>query len=131
MDNFNSSAAQNLKTFARVLRIRVGCADDNLFDSSGDDGIRAGRRAAARATRFERDVKYRAARRVAVFLRVAERLDFRVRQACAPVPAVADDFSAFDQNRADHRIRRRCAEASPGEPERKAHELDVRHRRAS
>ena len=61
VDDFNSRAPQNLETLARVFRIRVSRADDNLFYSGGDDGVRAGRRAAVRAARFERDVKCRAA----------------------------------------------------------------------
>jgi hypothetical protein len=49
---------------------------------------------------------------VPALLRVAERLDFRVWSTRVPVPAAPDDFSAFDQNRADHWIRRSRAAAS-------------------
>jgi hypothetical protein len=37
---------------------------------------------------------------------------FRVRQSRAPMPAAPDDFSAFHQHRADHRIRRSRAVAA-------------------
>jgi hypothetical protein len=57
------------------------------------------------------------------FLRIAERLDFRVRQTRSPVPAAPDDLTAFHQHRADHWIRRSRAVAAPGEPEGEAHKL--------
>jgi hypothetical protein len=47
------------------------------------------------------------------------------------LPGEPDDFAAFHQNRTDHRIRRSCAVATPGEAEGKAHELGFRHSRAS
>jgi hypothetical protein len=100
-----------------MFRVRVNRADNNAFDAGGDDGVRAGRRATLRATRFERYEKRRAARIMAAFLRVAERLDFRVRSAGAPVPAASDDFAAFHQYRAHHWIRRSRAVTAPGEPE--------------
>src|ERR1700739_2374626 len=112
-----------------MFRIRISRADDNFFYSRSNDGVRARRRAPVRAAWFERDKKLRAARMVAAFLRVAERLDFRVRQTHAPMPAAPDDFSTFHQHRADHWIRRSRAPAPPGEPEREAHELGIRHRR--
>jgi hypothetical protein len=56
---------------------------------------------------------------VAALLRVAERLNFRVRQARAPMPAAPDDFSAFHQNGADHRVRRSRAIAAPREAQGK------------
>src|ERR1019366_5062331 len=121
--HFNLRAPQNLETFARVFRIRIGGADDDAPDAGGDDGIRARRRATVRATRFERDVKCRAARIVAAFLRVAERLDFRMRQTGALMPATPDDFPAFHQHCADHRNWRSRAVAAPGKPEGVSHEL--------
>lgn len=114
-----------------MVRIRVNCADNHAFDASGDDGVRARRRATVRGTGFECHVKRRTARVVTALLRVAERLDFRVWQARAPMPAASDDFSALHQNRAYHRIRRSRAVAAPGEPEGEAHESGVRHRRAA
>jgi hypothetical protein len=62
VNNFNSRAPQNFETFAGMFWIRIGRADDNFFYSGGDNGVRARRRAAVRATRFERDIKRRAAR---------------------------------------------------------------------
>jgi hypothetical protein len=64
---------------------------------------------------------------LAAFLSIAERLDFRVRQAGAPMPAAPDDFSTFHQYRADHWIRRSRVVTAPGEPEGVSHELGVRH----
>ena len=110
-----------------MFRIRIRRADDDCSYSGGDDGVRAGWRAAVSATWFERDVKRRAAWIVTALLSVAERLDFRVRQTRAPMPAAADDFPAFHQHRADHRIRRSRAEAAPCEPKGEAHELVISH----
>jgi len=101
--------------------IRIGCADDDASDAGGDDGIRARRRATVCATGFECDVKRRAARIVTAFVRAAKRLDFRVRQARAPMPAASDDFAAFHQHRADHWIRRSRAVAAPGEAQSRPH----------
>src|SRR5665213_1992928 len=127
MNDFNSRAPQNLKTFARMFWIRVSCPSDNFFYAGGNNFFRAWRRAAMRAAWFERDVKGRAARIEIVFFCVEQRLDFRVRQTRAPMPAAPDDFAAFDQHRADHRIRRSRAAAAPGEPEGEAHEKGVIH----
>jgi len=110
-----------------MFRVRIGRADDDAFDSRRDDGVRARRRAAVRAAGFERDAKRRAARIETTFLRVMERLDFRVRQARAPMPAAPDDFAIVHQHRANHRIRRGRAVTAPGEAEGKPHELGVRH----
>ena len=116
-----------MKTFSRVLRIGISRTDDHAFDPGGDDGVCARRRATVCAAWFKRDEELCAARILAALLCVAERLDFRVRQTRAPVPAAADDFSVFHQYGADHRIWRRGAEAAPGKPESKAHESGVRH----
>ena len=97
--------------------IWIRCANNRALDTGGDEGIRAGRRATMRAARLECDVKCRAFGIVAVFLCVAKRLDFRVRQTSAPMPAAPDDFPAPHKQRADHRIWRSFAIAAPGEPE--------------
>lgn len=128
VNHLDARALQNLKTFAGVIWIRVGRADDDAFDAGGNNRVRARRRAAMRATWFERDVKRRAARRVAAFLGVTERLDFCVRQTGTPMPAASNDFSVFHQHRADERIGRSRAGAASGEPEGEAQEWGVGHR---
>ena len=125
--DFNSRSLQNLKTFSRVPRIWINRANHDPVDASRFDRLRAGRRAPVRATRFERHVKRRAARMVAVLLRVTERRDFRVGLARAPMPAAPDDFSALHQHRADHGIGRSRAKTAPGEAKGEAHEWGVRH----
>jgi len=62
VSDLNSRAPQNLKAFARVFQIRIRRTGDNFFNSGGDDGLCARRRATVRATWFERNVKRRAAR---------------------------------------------------------------------
>jgi hypothetical protein len=47
-----------------------------------------------------------------MFVRVTERLDFRVRQTRSPMPSAPDDFAAPNQHRPDHRIRRSLSEAT-------------------
>lgn len=64
---------------------------------------------------------------MSAFLRVAKRLNFSVRQSCAPMPATPDDLIAFYQRGADHRIWRTQAATTPGEAEGETHELDIRH----
>jgi hypothetical protein len=44
------------------------------------------------------------------------------------MPAAPDDFSAFHQHGADHRIRRSRAIAAPGEPEGEAHMMQFAFR---
>ncbi len=95
-----------------MFRIRVYRADDNAFDSRRNDGVRAGWRAAVCAARFECHVKRRTSGIVAALLRVAKRLNFRMGFACAPMPAAPDDFSAFHQHRANHRVGRSRAVAA-------------------
>src|ERR1700679_118148 len=68
-----------------------------------------------RAAGFERDVKCRPPGIVPAFLRVPERLDFRVRQTRAPMPATPDDFAVFHQYRANHRVRGSRAVTASGE----------------
>ena len=96
-----------------------------MLDSRRDDGIRAGRRAALCATGFKRYEQRRAARIMAVFLRIAERLNFRVWSARAPVPAAPDEFSALHQYRADRRIRRRCAATAPRQTDGLSHVIQI------
>ena len=57
----NPRAFQNTKSFPGMFWVRINRANDDAFDAGGDDGVRAGRRAALGATRFERYVKRRAA----------------------------------------------------------------------
>ena len=101
MNNFNSRALQNLKTFARVFRIRIGCPDDDLSYSCGDDGFRARRRAAVRATRFEGDVERSALRPLA---RDPQGLDFGMGLAEPPMKALADDLGPLGDYATDHRV---------------------------
>ena len=82
-------------------------------------------------TRFERDIKRRTARIVPALFGIIKRLDFRVRQTSAPMPAAPDDFTAFHQNRANHRIGRSQAVAAPGEPEGVSHEVVTQHLHAA
>ena len=126
--DFNSRPSQNFESSAGMSWIRIRCANNHALDSRRNNRFRAGRRAAVCAAGFERHVKRRAARIVATLLRVAERLNFRVWQARAPMPAAADGFAALHQHRAHHRIRRSRAVATPGKPEGKAYELGVSHR---
>jgi hypothetical protein len=58
-------------------------------------------------------------------LAVAESLDFGVRQARAPVPAASDDFSTFQENRADYRVRRSQATRARREAQRLTHESKI------
>ena len=53
---------------------------------------------------------------------VEQRLDFRVRPAGAPMPALADDFALFQQHRADHRVRRGRAITAPRKAQRASDE---------
>ena len=60
-----------------------------------------------------------------VFLRIAERLDFRVWFAGTPVPAASDDFAAPHQHRADRRIRRRHAATAPRQTDGLSHVIQI------
>jgi hypothetical protein len=126
-NNFNSRPPQYLQTSSAMFRIRIDHADGHALDSRGDNAICAGRRAAARGTRFQSDIERCAIHQMTAFLRIADGFNFRMGFPCPRVPAAADDFAALHENRTDHRIRRRCAVAAPGEPEGEAHELGVRH----
>lgn len=64
---------------------------------------------------------------VSVAFGVLQGFDFGVGQAGAMVPSFADDFSAFDQDGADHGIWRGLAVAAAGEAKGELHELSVGH----
>ena len=119
---------QNLKTFARVFRIRVSRANENFFDARRDERVRARRRAAVRATGFKRDVNGRALGIVTALLCITECRDFRVGTTRWGGPSAPDDFASFHQHRADRRVGRSRAVAAQREAQREAHELGVNHR---
>ena len=89
---------------AAALDLREGIArgDDDAAHARGQHGPRAGRRLAVVAARFERDVERGPGRAVAGDL---QGLDFGMRLAEAPMPALADDFGPLGDHAADHRVR--------------------------
>ena len=72
--------------------------------------------------RLERDVKRRAARRLAG---AAQRLDLRMRPPAGLRPAAADNDAVLDDHRADRRIGPGAAEPAPAERERQRHEAGI------
>ena len=57
-----------------------------------------------RATWLQRDIERGTTRTVVALFAVAQRLDLRVRQPRAPVPAASDDFPMLDEDCADQRV---------------------------
>jgi hypothetical protein len=80
------------------------------------------------AAGFQRDKKRRAASRVAVLLRIAERFDLRMWEAGTTMPAAPDGLPTFDEHRAHHRIGGSHAITPPGEAEGIAHKKRIGHR---
>lgn len=110
---------------AGVGGVGVGGADDDAGDAGREDGVGAGRGAAVCAAGFEGDVEGGAFRGMSVAGGVAEGGDFGVGSPGASVPALADDFSAFDEQGADAGIGIRASEALGREGKGAPHEGGV------
>src|SRR5689334_16018042 len=110
-----------------MTRIWIDGSDDNSFDSGGDNGSGARWGSPVGGTRFESDIERRARRVPAMFIRFAEGLNFRMRQARAPMPSTRDDLGIFHQDRTDHGIRGGRAIAPAGKTQSQAHESGTRH----
>ena len=104
MDCFNSRVSQNFECPAGVFRVWVRRADDDFAQSGRDDGLRAGRGAPVRGARLKRDIQRGSADIASPALRCAKSFDFGMRQTSAAMPSAPDDFSVFDEHRADHRV---------------------------
>ena len=84
------------------LRKGIALGDDHAAHAGGQDGLRAGRRLAVVAARFERDVERGPGRPVAGH---SQGLDLGMRPAEPPMPAFADDLRPLGDHAADHRVR--------------------------
>ena len=110
---------------AGVGGIRVGRGDDHPRDAGLDDGVCAGRRAAAGRARLERDVKRGPLRPVAPALGIGDGLDLRMRQTGPAMPAAPDDFSALGHHSADERVGRSLALGPLGQAQCLPHQLFI------
>ena len=126
--NTDVRALQQLKTASGVPWIRIGGPHDHARKPGGDQSLRAGRRAPLRTAGFQGDIEGRAPGGAAVLLDVAQRLDFRMGVARAPVPAAPENCPGAHHHRAHHGVGRRRAITAPGQPEGQAHVLEVGHR---
>ena len=118
--HFNSGAPEQSESFPFMTRVRIDGAHDNPGSAGTDDRFSARRRAAMCGTRFQRRVQC-----CAVRIHAIQRFDLGMRQACAPMPATADDCSAFHEHCADHWIWRSLAVSPPRESQRLSHVVDV------
>src|SRR5262249_34051712 len=106
-----------------VPRIRVGRADDYVFDSSFDNRICARPSAAGRRTRFQSDVKRRA--RGNGRTEIAKALDLGMGASCFAMMSFRHYLIVDYQDRADGRIWTRLAERLFCLAQRTGHELCV------
>ena len=104
------------------FRIGIFQRRDDARDAGGNDGIGAGRRFAVMRARLKRDVKRRAARRVAG---AAQSFDLGVRAAAGLRPAAPDDHAVVDDDRANRGIRPGAAETAAAQCQRQRHEPPV------
>ena len=121
-----AGAPENAEAPSGVPGIGIGRAGHHPPDAGGDDRVRAGRRAALRATRFESDVERGAFGVVSAFLGVADGFNFRVRLPALPMPAPADDLPAPGQNGADQGIGRSPSISAARQAQGQTNELRVR-----
>ena len=104
---------------AAYARVRVGQADHHAPDAGFDQRVGARRGTAVVGAGFQIDIDGRPAHRLT---RGAQRFDFGVRPAGAPVMALADRAVPAHDHRADRRVRTRAPPAAGGQLERAAHE---------
>src|SRR6266481_2863608 len=102
-------------------RVWIGGANNHPFDSGGHDRLRTRRCATMRATWLQSHIERCPLGGLASMLSVPNGFDFRMWRTGAAVPAPADDPTAFDQKRPDHRIRRSCAVTTTGQAQCLAH----------
>jgi hypothetical protein len=121
----NAARAQQLEAASGDERIRILCRDNDALDTGGGDSGCAGRRASGVAARLQRAVERGAGRCAAGRF---ERQHFGVRGAGALVSPHTDDRAVvLDEQRTNHRIRRRLSAAALGHLQRLAHEKVVAH----
>src|SRR5262249_10846840 len=108
-----------------VPRIWVGIADIQSSYAGSYDGIRASRGAPVSRTRFHLLLSACFREFVSMFFCVAQRFNLCVRFTRAAMPALADNFARSNDDRANHRVRRRAAQSLVCEAQCQSHEDDV------
>ncbi len=114
---------------AAMARVGIGRSDDHLSDPRPHDRLRARRRSTLGATRFKRHIERCTFDTVPAPAGISHGLDFRMRLARPSVPASADDFAAFHQNRPYHWIWRSGPVSPAGQAKRLTHvnKIPLRH----
>src|SRR6516165_8007906 len=110
-----------------MLGIGIDGPDNYLFDSRIDDRACARRGPAISAARLQSHIERRAFDLGAGFVRISNRLDFRVRFPGAAMPSAADNLSLLHQHRPDHWIRRGLSVTPPRQVQRQLHETEMVH----
>jgi len=122
--DFDSRVFQAGDAPAGNQRIGVGGGDHDAPDFVADDEVGAGGCLTGMAAGLQRHIKRRSGN---FFLRVRNRVDFRVIFAAALMIPPADDFAVFDDHGAHHRIGACIAPSFCGQRERQLHVLFVGH----
>jgi hypothetical protein len=108
----DAAFAQASQALSRYFEERIGHRHDNARDASPHNGIRARRSFAKVATRFERGIERRAKGPVTGG---CQRDDLGVRSAELRVPALADNFTVFDDDGSYEGIRFHSPPAALGD----------------